>query len=72
MVKWEETADTNKTWENWKNYFRYIYAKKKRYKKETGKKDIFESASNMREKHIISKDSICDMFKELSNTSRVD
>ena len=44
-------------------YFKYIYAKQKRYKKVTGKKYRFESATNMREKHIIYKDSICDMFE---------
>ena len=37
-----------------------------------GKKYGFESVANMREKHIITEEIIYDMFKELSNMSRVD
>ena len=62
MIDWEGKLDTNKTWANLKTYFKYIYAKQKRYKKVLGKKYRFESSDNIREMHIISKDIIPDMF----------
>ena len=55
-----------------KTYFKYLYTKQRQYNRVTDKKYGFESAENVREKHIISEDSICDMFEELSNTSWVD
>ena len=72
MIGWEDKVDAENLWTTCKSYFKELYVNKKRYNKATGEKIRFKSTTNMRENNIVSEDRIRDMFKELSNTSRLD
>ena len=59
-------------WTMCKYYFKYLYMMQTRYNRATREKIGFESVANVRETNIVSEDSIRNMLKELSNTSKVD
>ena len=36
MINWEDKVEMDKTWATYKSYFKELYAKQKKYNKETG------------------------------------
>ena len=68
MINWEDKVGVEKMWKTCKSYLKEIYAKKKRYNKAT--KGHILSETNVKDKNIVSGESIRDMFKEMSDISR--